>query len=417
MNINQIKCKNVKETKIKLAELLEQKYVDLFPKEHNASILIKPNLNSNMNALTGNTTDLRVIAAIIEFLKDRGYENITIGEGTNSGFHRAGVNVITRLRVDELARHYNIKVVDFNASDYLTIELENGVKANIARQCLESDFFINVPKLKTHFETEMTVCLKSMIGCLVGRENKKKVHSSLIRNILKLNEAIKPDLQIVDGLIAMEGVGPSLGKPKKIDTLLIGTDPFLIDMVASKIAGYASFREIPVLNEALGQGKIDNEMIKEYQNIDVPVFDFKRPEVSCLVKMTINPKFQKHLIKIRYAPFINRIFNWEITRKLLFGLKISQDFIVFNESEVSIPYANANGTCPISCEICSDLCPIDLDLPEELGTEQMKECIKCLYCFAACPERNIQVDGELGFFQQQVKQYDELTRRIFKENL
>jgi uncharacterized protein (DUF362 family) len=37
-----------------------------------APILLKPNLNSNMNALTGNTTDLRLVAAVIEFLKDAG---------------------------------------------------------------------------------------------------------------------------------------------------------------------------------------------------------------------------------------------------------------------------------------------------------------------------------------------------------
>lgn len=391
----------------------DEKILHFLPSSKNAKILIKPNLNSNMNALTGNTTDLRLLAAITEILKDRGYTDITIGEGTNSGFFRAGVNVISRLKVDELARYYGVKLIDFNYSDFRTIELENGIKANIARQCLESDFFINIPKLKTHFETQMTVCLKSLIGCLVGRENKKKVHSSLIKNILKLNKAIKPDLHIVDGLIAMEGTGPSLGEPKKIDTILIGTNPYLVDMVASKIAGYGDFTEIPVLKEAFDQGKIDEALIKEYEKADVKGYNFKRPDISFLVRMTITPNIQKYLIKIRYAPLINRVFNWELTRKLLFNLGISQDFIVFREPDISYPYLRNFDSCKDTCTVCRDVCPLGNDLPALLNSGTGRECLKCLYCYAACPESKIEANGDLGFFQQQLKQYDESIRKVF----
>ena len=411
--VSSLKCENVSEIKGSLAELLNIGYTDLFPKDNQASILIKPNLNSNMNALTGNTTDLRLLAAIVEYLNDKGYKKITIGEGTNSGFFRAGVNVIRRLRVDELARYYGINVVDFNCCAYETIELEDGIKANIARECLESDFFINVPKLKTHFETEMTMCLKSLIGCLVGRENKKKVHTSLIKNILKLNEAIKPDLQIIDGLIAMEGTGPSLGEPKKIDTILIGTDPYLLDMVASKIAGYDDFLEIPVLKEAFDQGKIGEAQIQEYREADVRIHEFKRPDISFLVRMTINPNIQKYLIKIRYAPLINRTFNWELTRKLLFSLGISQDFIVFQETDISYPFLSKSDSCKDGCTVCQDVCPLGNDLPALLSSGTGRECLKCLYCYAACPESKIEVNGDLGFFQQQRKQYDESIRKVF----
>ena len=70
-----------------LDALLEEN-ATLLPKSAQASVLLKPNFNSNMNALTGNTTDLRIINALIQFLKEKGYRNITIGEGTNSGFYR-----------------------------------------------------------------------------------------------------------------------------------------------------------------------------------------------------------------------------------------------------------------------------------------------------------------------------------------
>ena len=48
----------------------------LLPKSVKAKVLLKPNFNSNMNALTGNTTDLRVITVLIQLLQKKGYKNI-----------------------------------------------------------------------------------------------------------------------------------------------------------------------------------------------------------------------------------------------------------------------------------------------------------------------------------------------------
>lgn len=83
--ISLLRCKGTREIRGGLNSELER-YSDLFPSSKEAKILLKPNLNSYMNALTGNTTDLRILAALIEYLKDKGYHNIIIGEGTSSGF-------------------------------------------------------------------------------------------------------------------------------------------------------------------------------------------------------------------------------------------------------------------------------------------------------------------------------------------
>jgi uncharacterized protein (DUF362 family) len=62
-----IKCSSFNDVKEKLFNTLEC-YSDLLPESKDAKILLKPNLNSNMNALTGNTTDLRILSALIQFL-------------------------------------------------------------------------------------------------------------------------------------------------------------------------------------------------------------------------------------------------------------------------------------------------------------------------------------------------------------
>ncbi len=149
-------------------------YKDLLPRAKNDLILLKPNLNSNMNSLTGNTTDLRILSSIILFLKDEGYTNIMIGEGTNSGFYRNNISVISRLGVDKLARYFGVTIKDLNHSALHEIDFDQGIKAQVAKEVIDAQMFINLPKLKTHFENGMTGCLKNLMGCLVGQENKKK---------------------------------------------------------------------------------------------------------------------------------------------------------------------------------------------------------------------------------------------------
>ncbi|MBI2447686.1 MAG: DUF362 domain-containing protein, partial [Candidatus Omnitrophica bacterium] len=229
--IDFIRAYSLKDIRKGIFDTLE-KYKDGLPEVKTARILLKPNLNSNMNALTGNTTDLRLIASVIEFVRENGYKDITIGEGTNSGFYRNNISVLSRLVIDKLAGYYNVKVIDLNFSEKVDIPFKDGVNAGVAKEGMEADFFINMPKLKTHFEVGMSVCLKNMMGCLVGQENKKKTHKSLAENILNINNRVKPHLHIVDGLIAMEGLGPTRGTPVNTGLIIVGQDPYLIDLVS-----------------------------------------------------------------------------------------------------------------------------------------------------------------------------------------
>jgi uncharacterized protein (DUF362 family) len=108
--LDTVKAETLNEIKAGVRNMLAEKYTDLLPSDKGAKILIKPNLNANMNALTGNTTDLRLMASVIGYLKDFGYSDITVGEGTNSGYYRNRISVISRLKVDSLARHYGVSV-------------------------------------------------------------------------------------------------------------------------------------------------------------------------------------------------------------------------------------------------------------------------------------------------------------------
>lgn len=409
-DLDVLTCSTFKEIQQHINRVLSRRET-LLPKDPASRILLKPNLNSNMNALTGNTTDLRVLAAVVQFLKDRGYTDITIGEGTNSGFYRSGISVISRLKVDELADYYGVRCLDLNLSEPVPIPFEDDVQAGVARECMEADFFINMPKLKTHFEAGMSVCLKNLIGCLVGQENKKKTHLSLAANIVHLSENIKPHLHIVDSIFAMEGLGPTKGTPVRTERLFIGTDPYLLDLLAARFARFDREKITPLV-VAEQRGLVNpkhHDFVRGYP-LDLPANSFAPPKAGMLATFIHSPKRQKYFLAIRNTKFFNYLCNTEIVGKLLFMTDLRQD--VFINEEMVLENLTFSGDRCIDCGRCSEYCPVEIDLPGSIENDDLGNCISCLYCFCVCPEKAIGVTGTLGFLEEQLKQYDEIIRTI-----
>lgn len=401
-------CKSNNEIKNSIYKTFA-KYEESFPSLSD-TIFLKPNLNSNMNALTGNTTDLRILVSTVNCLQEYGFKNIIIGDGTSSGFYRNKISVFKRLKIDAIADYYGVKFVDLNYEPSIDIQFENGVKAKIAKICVDSDYFINLPKLKSHFETGMSVCLKNLVGCLVGLENKQKVHYSLYKNILALNKKIKPDLHIVDGLFAMEGPGPSKGQPLKRDLIIAGRDPYHVDLVCAKIAGF-TFNEVHPLRVAIDEGIITKELLSQIDEIDLSSYttNFKKPVVNPLVSYVNDQKRQKYFIRFRLAPFINEIFNVNIVGKLLNNLGLRQD--IFNEQDATINDIGVDKSLCFECNLCLSYCPQFIDVLNDIGNKE-KGCLNCLYCYFICPEEAIIVDGDLGFIKIQNEQYGEYIKKI-----
>ena len=406
-----MRCRSFGDVVEALSASLER-HCEILPVSTSAKILLKPNLNSNMGALTGNTTDLRILSALVLILKERGYRNIVIGEGTNSGFYRCKIGVLSRLKIDALARYYGVEVRDLNYSDTSRIDFAGGLKAQAARECLEADLFINLPKLKTHFEVGMSVCLKNLIGCLVGQENKKKTHQNLDENILRLNQGVRPHLHIVDALVAMEGLGPSRGTPLRMDTIIVGTDPYLIDLACARIAGF-DWRHVRTLRLADCRGLITaghHDFVSSL-NLEGIQRSFALPDTTPLARLVHSPRRQKYFLKIRGTSLFSFLASTGWFGRLLFLTGLRQD--MFSHDEMSCEGLSLDKDSCNGCGVCHDVCPLGLDLPRSL--HQMDEkCIQCLYCFFACPSKAIRFSGKLGFLREQLRQYDGLMMGLYR---
>jgi len=302
--------------------------------------------------------------------------------------------------------------VDLNYSRGRPIEFENRKQVHVAEDCFEADLLINLPKLKMHHEVGISVCLKNMMGCLVGQENKKRTHHSLAKNIINLSRQVKPHLHIVDGLIAMEGNGPSDGLPVRMDTIVAGTDPYFIDMVCAELVSMP-YNEVTYLKVAEDLGMITDEYKEALRSLNLLPFkmDFLRPHVPILVRTVCNPHLQRYFQALRHAPGLYQVCNTKAAGSLFLKLGIRQEHFVEEEMHVKKVTVDLE-KCPSDCAICLNYCPLGLDPREVLSAGKAHRCIECLYCYMVCPKQAFEVEGTFGFLKAQIDKYDPLIRKI-----
>lgn len=386
--ISLFKCKTVKAIEEDVKEIFKTNE-KILPKNKNAKVLVKPNLNNDLNALTGNSTDLRLIIPVLKELKKRGYTNITLADGPNCGVNHIGIDVFSRLCLDQVAKMFGVKLLNLNNDLGRVVDLTTN-KAEIAKTSLDADFIINLPKLKTHMEAVITVSCKNLMGCLKGTE-KRKMHDSLYRNIVRLNEIIKTDLIIVDGLVCMEGNGPGDGIPKKMDIILGGHNTYLMDLLCSKLMGI-DYKKIPFLKFALKKGRLnhtDEDVIKRVQKIA----DFIPARQNIFSKIML---YKNYCINIRFMGLFRKIFDSGLVPWFLFKLGVRQDIYIHEEMNIKKLYSIGNEKKVAKC--LENYCPLGC---KKLGD---KKCLKCMYCYQIAPD-SIGFEGELNAFRMQIDRF------------
>jgi uncharacterized protein (DUF362 family) len=210
----------------------------------NDKVLIKPNncFRHRIMPPYGMVTTSWVVDGVVQLLLEHGCQDISIGEGaiigifdelepyTKRGFKGTGI--------EKIAKKYGIKLVDFNVGDFHELDL-GGIKVQVSKTALDTDFLINVPVLKTHFQAKVSLGFKNLKGCL-NKDSKKRFHTSkrLDTLICLLNEAIKSDLVIIDGIYMLErGPETLAGVAHRKDLIIASPDAFECDVVGATILG------------------------------------------------------------------------------------------------------------------------------------------------------------------------------------
>ncbi len=220
-----------------------------------ARIALKPNFAVSKPADSGATTHPEIAEGILQYLKDRGFRNISIMEGS-----WAGADTKTSFRVcgfEALAKKYGVPLCDLKKDESVQREA-GGLTLRVCRKpLLETDYLINLPVLKAHCQTNLTAAMKNLKGCLPDAEKRRFHALGLMKPIACLSKILRPQLIIMDAICGdltfEEG-----GHPVPMDRLIGGTDPVLLDSYGAELIGYAvkDVGYLP-LAEKLGVGSTD----------------------------------------------------------------------------------------------------------------------------------------------------------------
>lgn len=234
-------------------------------------ILLKPNVGRVATPGEGITTHPDVVAAAIDALTEAGAE-VAVGESPITGVDV--MEAFASSGIAELARQRGCPLIDLDRRPPVELAIDQGRALHKLRLCADVqdyDLVVSIPVMKMHMHTAVTLSIKNMKGCL-WRRSKVQLHmlgpvegsdeKPINIAIADMASVLRPHLAIIDGTVGMEGLGPSAGRPKALDAVVVGADAFAADAVACKLMGTAA-EAVPhlAIGAARGYGVIDLDSI------------------------------------------------------------------------------------------------------------------------------------------------------------
>jgi uncharacterized protein (DUF362 family) len=213
-----------------------------------AKVFIKPNIVFWTRAVTfpkwGFITTSRVVEDMVILLKERGVDDITVGEGMviEPKDTETPAHAFETLGYGILKQRYGIKYLNIYERPFEKIDLGDGVKLNFNSDILNSDFVVDVPVMKCHTQTIVSLGIKNLKG-MIDIPSRKRCHNmnpgkDLHFWVSKLADKMPPMFTLLDGIYTNER-GPGFdGRMHRSNLLVASADLLSADMVGAKLLGY-----------------------------------------------------------------------------------------------------------------------------------------------------------------------------------
>ncbi|MFH2007542.1 MAG: DUF362 domain-containing protein [bacterium] len=207
-----------------------------------ASVLLKPNYLSYKAPERAVCTHPVVIWAAARLCLDAGAGRVLVGDSPAIGRSRG---ISKKLGLTALLEGLDVEVVDFTEPVEVKLGTPGSVfkSYQVARQIPEADVIVNLAKVKTHAQMYLTLAVKNCFGAVVGLRKSQwhlmagKDYDYFGRMLVDLYRLVNPTLNIIDGVVGMEGNGPSAGDPRALGFLGASADGIALDRVVTEIVG------------------------------------------------------------------------------------------------------------------------------------------------------------------------------------
>jgi ferredoxin len=229
---------------------------------------------------------------------------------------------------------------------------------------MDCDKIITVSKLKTHGMAMYTGAVKIMFGAIPGvlkaeyhyKMPDLKDFTNMLVDICTLT---KPVLSIIDGVVGMEGEGPTGGNPIHSGVILASENPYNLDVVGAYAMGIKP-HDVPTIQRCMERG-LTTGNIKDIQIVGDSIDAFKKtykvPDIRTIRFANKVPKFVEQFLNKNVLP--RPVFSQEIC---------------------------------IGCSSCKKSCPPGaITMVDGKPRVDLDKCIRCFCCQELCPQKAVEI--------------------------
>jgi len=328
-------------------------------------VLLKLNLLMRKKPEEATTTHPVFTKALAEVLIEYGAE-VIIGDSPGGPFNeRMLKSVYKGCGIEEIAHEVGAKL-NFN-TNMMEVKNQKGrilKNLTVTEMLNDVDKVISVSKLKTHGLAVFTGAVKNMFGTVPG-VLKAEYHVKM-PDIRDFSDALvdiclysNPILSFMDGIVGMEGDGPSAGEPREVGVIIASTSPYHLDVVATSIINLEP-RKVPTIERCVERnicrGNLEDiDLVGE--GIDkFKIDDFKIPNIKSV-----------NFLEDKAPKFLKTVVNAWLRPKPVF---VHEDCI--------------------GCSDCAENCPPKvIQMVDKRPIVELDGCIRCFCCQELCPKKAV----------------------------
>lgn len=219
-------------------------------------VWVKPNMAWDRTPEQAANTNPDVVKTLVRLCFEAGAGRVKVGDNPCNDADKAYPNS----GIEAAAKAAGADIVYLDRSRFRDMEIGGPTLKNspVYPEIIECDLVINVPVVKHHSATTVTLCMKNYMGVV---ENRRRFHQDLPGCIRDITAFMKPRLCVLDAIRILTANGPTGGRledVKRLNTLAAGTDIVALDAFGSELLGHkaADIATVVAGHEA-GLGEID----------------------------------------------------------------------------------------------------------------------------------------------------------------
>ena len=329
-------------------------------------VVIKPNLVISSKPEAAIATHPALVAAVGRCVQKAGGE-VIIAESPGGPYTPAAMKAVFRgCGYADMAKEWGFTL--YTECKSREVSLPGAVRCrqlSVVEPFLTRDYLIDLAKLKTHSMVGFSGAVKNLFGAVPGLQ-KPELHCRFPEKqpfsemLVDLCDFLKPDLCFLDGILAMEGNGPTGGSPRKVGVLGASKSPYALDVCGAALIGLEQ-ENVLMLREAhrRGLGPIS-------------------PKECQLLKEQVETLAQPDFVKAKASStdFLDRV----------------PAFLRPAAKRLATPAPKIRRKECVGCGKCAESCPQHtIAIREGKAVIDYKQCIRCFCCHEMCPKHVIDI--------------------------